>query len=68
LQQLGQLAQELGCTQSQLAIAWCLLNPHVSSVITGASSLEQLRENMGAAEVKRKLKGDALRQLQAIIS
>ena len=41
---LEAIAQELGCTLSQLAIAWCARNPHVSSVITGASRVEQVKE------------------------
>lgn len=42
------LAEELGERPAPLAIAWCLRNPHVSSVILGASRPEQLRENLGA--------------------
>ncbi|MBS0192696.1 MAG: aldo/keto reductase [Proteobacteria bacterium] len=45
------LAVELGVKPAQLAIAWCLRNPHVSSVILGASRPEQLRENLGALAV-----------------
>ncbi len=51
VRQLAAVAADLGCTQAQLAIAWCLKNPHVSSVITGASRPEQVVENMAAAEV-----------------
>lgn len=46
-----EMAQDLGCTPGQLAIAWCAKNPHVSTVITGASRMEQLHENMKALEV-----------------
>jgi voltage-dependent potassium channel beta subunit len=46
-----ELASELGCAPAQLAIAWCLRNPHVSSVITGASHPDQVGENLGALEV-----------------
>jgi voltage-dependent potassium channel beta subunit len=49
------LAKECGCTPAQLAIAWCLHNPHVSSVITGASRVDQVRENMQALDVFHKL-------------
>ena len=49
------VAEELGCTPAQLAIAWCCLNPKVSTVITGASSVAQLRENLGALAVVPKL-------------
>jgi voltage-dependent potassium channel beta subunit len=46
-----EIASSLNCTPSQLAIAWCLKNPHVSTVILGASRIEQLRENLAAAAV-----------------
>ena len=45
------IAGELGCTPAQLAIAWCARNPRVSTVITGASRVEQVKENMGALAV-----------------
>lgn len=48
-----QLAQELGVKPSQLAIAWCLKNPHVSTVILGASSNAQLLENLQSREYKK---------------
>ena len=44
------VAEELGVPLSRLAIAWCLLNPNVSTVILGASRIEQLEENLKAAE------------------
>ena len=48
---LGAIAADLGCTTAQLALAWCASNPHVSSVITGASRVAQVRENMQAIDV-----------------
>jgi len=45
---LVDIAGRIDVTPSQLAIAWCAANPNVSSVITGASSADQVRENMGA--------------------
>ncbi len=48
---LGAIADRLGCTLSQLAIAWCASNPNVSTVITGASRVEQVEENLGALDV-----------------
>ncbi len=45
------VAEALGTSLSKLAIGWCLLNPNVSSVILGASSIEQLEENLKAPEV-----------------
>src|SRR5690606_7363326 len=47
----AEVAAELGEKPAPLAIAWCLRNPHVSSVILGASSVAQLRENLTALEV-----------------
>jgi voltage-dependent potassium channel beta subunit len=48
---LEPIAAELGCTLAQLAIAWVARNPHVSTVITGASRLQQLHDNLGALAV-----------------
>ncbi len=45
------IAEELGTSLSRLAIAWCLLNPNVSTAILGASSIEQLADNLKAVEV-----------------
>lgn len=53
------LSSEVGCTPAQLAIAWCLRNPVVSSVITGASSVEQVKDNLGAQDLSAKL-GEAV--------
>lgn len=49
---LGAIADGVGCTLSQLSIAWILRNHHVSTVILGASKLEQLQENLAATQVK----------------
>ena len=46
VKQLQPLAKDLGCTMAQLALAWCLKNPNVSTVITGATRPEQVVENM----------------------
>src|SRR4051812_40548355 len=48
---LEEIANELGCTVAQLAIAWCARNPNVSSVITGASRVSQVKDNMKAVDV-----------------
>ena len=45
---LEPLAKDMGATLAQFSLAWCLQNPHVSSVITGASRVEQIHENMKA--------------------
>ncbi|MDX2410424.1 MAG: aldo/keto reductase, partial [Woeseiaceae bacterium] len=45
---LEPIAREMGASLAQFSLAWCLQNPHVSSVLTGASRVEQLHENMKA--------------------
>lgn len=60
---LAPIAEELGCTLSQISIAWCLKNPNVSTVITGASRVEQLHENMKAADIAPKLTPDILQRI-----
>ncbi|HXZ82159.1 MAG TPA: aldo/keto reductase [Acidimicrobiales bacterium] len=60
---LMELANELGCTPAQLAIAWCAANPHVSTVITGASRVEQIEENLHALDVLPLLDPEVLARL-----
>ena len=63
---LATVANELGCTVAQLAIAWCARNPRVSSVITGASRVAQVRENLGAADVIARLTPEVTQRIEAI--
>jgi aryl-alcohol dehydrogenase-like predicted oxidoreductase len=49
------VADDLDCPLAQLAIAWCIRNPHVSTVITGASRVEQVHENLAALDVLERL-------------
>lgn len=63
---LEPIAKELDCTLSQLAIAWCLKNPFVSTVLTGASRVEQVRENMKAVEVELKLTPEILKRIDKV--
>ncbi len=51
VRRLKAVSDELGCTLAQMSIAWCATNPNVSSVITGASQVAQVKENLKAAEV-----------------
>jgi voltage-dependent potassium channel beta subunit len=67
IRQLGPIARELGCSLAQLAIAWCLTNPHVSTVITGASRPEQVTENMKAMDVVEKLTPEILGRIDDIV-
>ena len=61
------LAAELGCTMAQLAIAWCLTNDDVSTVITGASRPEQVTENMAALKIAEELTPDILESIEDIL-
>ena len=61
------IAEDLDCTMAQLALAWCLKNPNVSSVITGASRPEQVVENMAALEVVPKLKDEVMESIEAVL-
>ena len=63
---LAVVAAELGCSLSQLAIAWTAHNPRVSTVITGASKLSQLQDNMGAVDVMAKLTPEVLAKIDEV--
>ena len=62
------LAQELGVSMTVLAIAWCLKNPHVSSVILGASKTHQLVENIEAVEAQPKLTPEVVKRIGEIVA
>jgi len=64
--QLEPIAAELGGTLAQLAIAWVTKNPRVSTVITGASRLDQLRDNLGALAVAEKLTPEVMARIDAV--
>ena len=66
VKQMRDVADELGCTLAQLAIAWCAANPHVSTVITGASRPEQVIDNFGALDVLPQLDSEKLDRLVKI--
>jgi voltage-dependent potassium channel beta subunit len=65
--QLGEVADDLGVSLAQLSLAWVLKNPNVSTVITGASKVSQVTENMKAAEVKNQLTDDVMARIDEII-
>jgi voltage-dependent potassium channel beta subunit len=67
VKKLVPIAGDLGCTMAQLALAWCLKNPNVSTVITGASRPEQVHENMKALEVVEKLTPEIMQQIDDIL-
>ncbi len=68
VRQLLRIADELGATPAQLAIAWCARNPHVSTVITGASRVEQVQENLGALDVLERLDDDVMSGIAEVIA
>jgi aryl-alcohol dehydrogenase-like predicted oxidoreductase len=64
---LRPIAEELGCSMAQMAIAWCAKNPNVSTIITGASRVEQVHDNMGALDVVPKLTPEVMDRIQAAV-
>jgi len=64
---LAPVAKELECTAAQLALAWCLMNEDVSSVITGASHPDQVRENMKAMDVVTRLTPEVMGRIEKIL-
>jgi aryl-alcohol dehydrogenase-like predicted oxidoreductase len=61
------IAADLDCTLAQLALAWCLKNPHVTTVITGASRPAQVVENMRSLAVVPKLDQEVMDRIDAIV-
>lgn len=68
VRQLQPIAADLACSLAQLALAWCLVNPHVSTVITGASRPSQVVENMKAVDIVPRLTPDVLERIEAILA
>lgn len=67
IEALNALAGELGTSITRMALAWCLKNPNVSTVITGASRVEQVKDNMGAVEVQAMLTPEVMDRIDAIL-
>jgi voltage-dependent potassium channel beta subunit len=65
--EVASLAGELGMSPAQLAIAWCLKNPNVSTVILGASNRAQLEENLGALERLPLLTEEVMQKIETIL-
>src|SRR5262245_61288577 len=68
VERLRPIAEELGCTMAQLAIAWCAKNPNVSTVITGASRPSQVTENFTALDVIPLLDDEVLARIDTAVS
>ena len=58
------LAQELGCTPTQLALAYCLKNPQVSSLLFGATKISQVHENLKTLELLPRVDDRVMRELR----
>jgi len=65
---LDTVARDLSCTLAQLSLAWCLANRNVSTVITGATRVEQVRENMLALDAAARLTPEVLAAIEAIVA
>lgn len=67
VEQLRPIAEELGCSLAQLAIAWCLKNDNVSSIILGATRPEQVTENLASIELATKLDDGVMERIETIL-
>jgi len=65
---LQPIADELGVELAQLSIAWCLLNPHVSTVMLGASKTEQLEKNLGALDVLPRIDKVLQKRIEQVVA
>ena len=68
VERLRPIAEELGCSMAQLAIAWCASNPNVSTVITGASRASQVVENFEALDVLAQLTPEVLERIDHAVA
>ena len=68
LQGLGAIAAELGISQAQLAIAWTIKNKDVSTAITGATSINQVVDNLGSLDALNKLDDSVLRRIEEVLN
>jgi aryl-alcohol dehydrogenase-like predicted oxidoreductase len=64
---LAKIAEGAGMPIHHLALLWCLANPRVSTVILGASKLEQLHDNLKALDHKAKLTPDVLEAIEEVV-
>lgn len=67
VRELVPIAEELGTTLPKLALAWCIKNPNVSTIITGASRVSQVEENMQALDVAPQLTDDVMEKIEAVL-
>jgi voltage-dependent potassium channel beta subunit len=67
VKKLDPIADNLGIPMAHLALAWCLKNPNVSTVITGASKPEQVRENMKAVDAVKQLTDEVMEEIEQVL-
>jgi voltage-dependent potassium channel beta subunit len=67
VERLRPIADKLGCSMAQLAIAWCAANPRVSTVITGASKVSQVLDNFAAIDVLPLLTSDVMAEIDTAL-
>jgi voltage-dependent potassium channel beta subunit len=67
VKQLQEVSADLGCSLAQMSLAWCLKNSNISTVITGASNITQIKENMQAVEVVPKLTSEVMARIDEIL-
>lgn len=68
VRELTKIAEGLGTNMARMALAWCLKNPNVSSVITGASKVEQVYDNMQALDVIPLLTDDVMETIEGLLN
>jgi aryl-alcohol dehydrogenase-like predicted oxidoreductase len=66
VKKFGKIAEAIDSSPTQLAIAWCLLNPHVSTVILGVSTIEQLEHNLKAEEVAKRITPEIIQEIEKL--
>ena len=64
VRRLQAIASDVECSLAQLSLAWCAKNPHVSTVITGASRVDQVRENLVALDVMPRLDATVMEKIE----
>ncbi|MDQ1438108.1 MAG: hypothetical protein QOK43_1737 [Acidimicrobiaceae bacterium] len=68
VRKLKAVADDMGCTLAQLSIAWCAANPRVSTIITGASRVDQVHENLKALDVLAQLDDAAMARIEEAVA
>jgi aryl-alcohol dehydrogenase-like predicted oxidoreductase len=67
VKKLASVAKELNCTLAQMSIAWCAMNPNVSTVILGATKKEQLNDNLKSLDIVPKLTTNIIEKIEKIM-